>query len=291
MPELPEVETVRMGLAPVLEGRRLVRVQTRRANLRIPFPNNFAGRLEGRRVVALTRRAKYLLARLDSDETLVMHLGMSGRFTVLEKQGKHTPGHIAHEAAEGGGGTGPHDHVVFETDKGARIVYTDARRFGLMTLAETASLPEHRLFRGLGPEPLDSSFNATRLGATIKGRRTSIKAALLDQGVVAGIGNIYACEALFRAHISPKKLAGRLTGAQTKELVPAIKSVLRAAIQAGGSSLRDYHKADGELGTFQHHFLVYGREGKPCPSKACSGTIQRITQGGRSTFYCPSCQK
>jgi len=290
MPELPEVETVRRGLQPVLEGHRITRVQTRRGNLRIPFPDGFGQRLTGRRVAHLRRRAKYLLADLDSGETLVIHLGMSGRLTIY-KSGKALPLDGAEgESVAAEEGHGPHDHVVLETDAPARIVYTDHRRFGLMTILETAAIMDDKLFKGLGPEPLDKAFTPAVLGAALTGKKTSIKAALLDQRVVAGIGNIYACEALWRAGISPRRLASTIPGARAGKLVPAIKKVLEDAIEAGGSTLRDYAKADGSLGYFQHHFRVYDREGARCPRRGCTGTIRRIVQTGRSTFYCPKCQ-
>jgi len=276
MPELPEVETVRLGLAAALEGRRLKRVEARRGDLRKPFPERFAARLAGRSVLSLRRRAKYLLLDLDHGETLIMHMGMSGRFTI----------HARNAPASG---SGKHDHVLFETDEGVRIVFTDHRRFGLMTLAPTEELDAHPLFEGVGPEPLDDDFTPAVLSAALKGKRTPIKAALLDQRVVAGLGNIYVCEALFRARISPKRLAASVAGARAARLVPAIKAVLNEAIAAGGSSLRDYAKADGELGYFQHRFRVYGREKKPCP--VCGKPIRRIVQAGRSTFFCAHCQK
>ena len=291
MPELPEVETVRLGLVPALEGHIFARVNAKRADLRIAFPENFARRLTGRRVLTLSRRAKYLLAHLDNGQTLIVHLGMSGRLTIHGPDAAIKPGGFHHKTADDGSGDGKHDHVVFETDEGTRIVFTDHRRFGLMTIADTGALSSHALFAGLGPEPLDEAFTPTFLSATLKGKRTPIKSALLDQRVVAGLGNIYVCEALFRARISPKRLAASVAGERAKRLVPAIKKVLEAAIKAGGSSLRDYAKADGELGYFQHHFAVYDREGKPCPAKDCRGKIKRIVQSGRSTYYCPSCQK
>ena len=287
MPELPEVETVCRGLAPALEGHVLVKVEARRAGLRIPFPKNFVARLTGRRVIALRRRAKYILAALDSGETLVIHLGMSGRMAVLAGGGLQTLGQYVHDAAASE--PGKHDHVLFETDAPARIVFTDHRRFGLMTLIATDALEGDKLFAGLGVEPLSNGFHADYLAAALKGKKTPIKSALLDQRVIAGIGNIYACEALFRARISPKRLAGKVSAAGIAALTVAIKAVLRDAIAAGGSSLRDYKQADGNLGNFQHRFEVYGREGEPCPS--CKGTIKRIVQAGRSTFYCPKCQK
>ena len=273
MPELPEVETVRMGLLPVLEGHKFVKVETKRGDLRVPFPKDFSTRLTGRRVRRLWRRAKYLLAELDRGETLVIHLGMSGRISLH------------------GDGLGKHDHVVMETDAPARIVFTDHRRFGLMTLIDTAKIDTDKLFNGLGVEPLSDAFDAAYLARALKGKKTPIKSALLDQRVISGIGNIYACEALFRAGISPKRLAAKVPKAAVAPLVAAIKTVLKEAIKAGGSSLRDYKKADGELGTFQHHFAVYDRADEPCPNKSCGGKIKRIVQRGRSTFYCPKCQK
>jgi formamidopyrimidine-DNA glycosylase len=242
-------------------------------------------------VLGIRRRAKYLLLDLDSGETLIVHLGMSGRLTIHGAKAKAKPGAFHYKAAEDGSGEGKHDHVVFETEEGTRIVFTDHRRFGLMALAETTQLECDKLFEGLGPEPLEDAFTPAVLSAKLKGKRTPIKAALLDQRVVAGLGNIYVCEALFRAHISPKRLARTVAGERAKRLVPAIKSVLREAIKAGGSSLRDYARADGELGYFQHHFAVYDREGAPCPGRDCKGKIKRIVQSGRSTFYCPSCQR
>ncbi|HEX9809720.1 MAG TPA: bifunctional DNA-formamidopyrimidine glycosylase/DNA-(apurinic or apyrimidinic site) lyase [Alphaproteobacteria bacterium] len=285
MPELPEVETVRLGLAPVLEGRRILRVEARRGDLRVPFPERFAERLEGRRVQRLTRRAKYLLAGFDDGgEMLLMHLGMSGRMVV-----------------DGAGGIGgwrapvAHDHVVIETDAGTRITFNDARRFGLMTLIAPGDVPAHPLLRGLGPEPLGDGFTAPALEAALAGRSASIKAALLDQRIVAGLGNIYACESLFRAGLSPRRRAGTVRGARARRLVAAIREVLAEAIAAGGSSLRDHVRPSGELGYFQHRFAVYGREGAGCPGCRCDpargGGVRRIVQAGRSTFYCPVRQR
>ncbi len=291
MPELPEVETVRRGLAPALEGRTLARVDARRADLRVPFPRAFAKRLTGRKVVHLRRRAKYLLADLDGGETLIMHLGMSGRFTVYDRRGHaFTPAEFMLEAVDSEAGTGTHDHVVFETDKGVRVVYTDHRRFGLMLLAKTADLDKHKLFKGLGPEPMGDGLTAEILAAALRGKKTSIKAALLDQRVIAGLGNIYVCEALHGARISPKRFAGTVSADRVRTLVSEIKRVLAEAIEAGGSTLRDYARTDGELGYFQHRFAVYDREGEPCPRRD-GGTIRRIVQSGRSTFYCPKCQR
>jgi len=293
MPELPEVETVRRGLEPILVGNEFARVEQRRKDLRFPLPKHFSERLKGRKVEALDRRAKYLLARLDDGEVLVMHLGMTGRFSIDRANGEaEKPGHFAHPQAE----APKHEHIVFHLGDGATIRYSDARRFGLMDLVRGDALASHALFKGLGVEPLSGAFTAEWLAARLKGKTTSIKAALIDQRLIAGLGNIYACEALFRAGVSPKKLAGTLatkTGKpteKTKALVDSVKAVLEDAIRAGGSSLRDYKRADGSLGEFQLRFKVYGREGKPCARKGCGGTVRRIVQGGRSTFYCPTCQ-
>jgi formamidopyrimidine-DNA glycosylase len=291
MPELPEVETVKMGLAPVLEHHKFTHVETRRRDLRVPFPPNFSKRLEGRTVQRLWRRAKYLLADLDSGETLVVHLGMSGRMSVYAEGKERKLGQYVYEEAPADAGRRNHDHVVFETDAPARIVFTDHRRFGLMTIVATAALEQNRLFKGLGIEPLSEAFNAEWLLRSLKGKRTPIKSALLDQRVIAGLGNIYVCEALYRAHISPMRLAARVSAKHAPVLVAAIKAVLSDAIRAGGSSLRDYAKADGALGEFQHHFAVYDRAGMPCATTDCRGKVKRIVQAGRSTFYCPSCQR
>ena len=290
MPELPEVETVRLGLEPVLAGHRIVHAETRRGDLRVSFPKNFARRLSGRRVKDLWRRAKYLLADLDSGETLVIHLGMSGRLSVYAESRGCRLGQYVYDPATAEAGHCKHDHVVIETDAPSRIVFTDPRRFGLMLLIETDALGEHPLFHGLGVEPLSDDFGAAFLRRALKGKKTPIKSALLDQRVIAGIGNIYACEALFRARISPKRLAKNVRAASMTPLVAAIKSVLREAVKAGGSSLRDHKRVDGELGNFQHQFAVYGREGHSCPGQ-CGGAIKRIVQSGRSTFYCPKCQR
>lgn len=290
MPELPEVETVRLGLQPALEGHRITHAQARRAGLRIPFPPHFAERLTGQCVKRIARRAKYLLAELSGGETLVIHLGMSGRMSVYAEGAERKLGQYVYAPPPSGAGSGRHDHVVLETDAPARIVFTDHRRFGLMTLVKTAELNRHKLFEGLGPEPLGEDFDAAYLAAALKGKKTPIKSALLDQRVVAGLGNIYVCEALFRSAISPRRQAAKI-GTRTAALVTAIKAVLKDAIAAGGSTLRDHAQATGDPGNFQHHFLVYGREGKPCPEKNCGGTVKRIVQAGRSTFYCPKCQK
>ncbi|MDB5734013.1 MAG: Formamidopyrimidine-DNA glycosylase [Alphaproteobacteria bacterium] len=289
MPELPEVETVRLGLLPVLEGHTLTQVETRRGDLRVPFPRDFAARMRGRKVKKLWRRAKYLLADLDSGETLVIHLGMSGRMSVFVEGKARRIGSYVYDKAPEGAGTGKHDHVVFDTDAPARIIFNDHRRFGLMTLVETAHLQTDKLFKDIGIEPLSPGFNTAHLMTSLDGKKTPIKSALLDQRVVAGLGNIYVCEALFRAKISPKRLAGSITKERIGPLVTAIKKVLKDAIAAGGSTLRDHAQATGDPGNFQHRFLVYGREGLPCKLD-CPGTVKRIVQAGRSTFYCPKCQ-
>jgi formamidopyrimidine-DNA glycosylase len=289
MPELPEVETVRLGLLPVLEGHVLTDVETRRGDLRLPFPKDFVGRTRGRKVKMLRRRAKYLLADLDSGETLVIHLGMSGRMSVYAGGKQRRIGSYVYDKAPEGAGTGKHDHVVFETDAPARIVFNDHRRFGLMALVNTERLEEDKLFKDIGVEPLSEKFNTAHLAERLSGKKTPIKSALLDQRLVAGLGNIYVCEALFRAGISPKNFAGSIKRDRLPALVSAIKKVLKDAIAAGGSTLRDHAQATGDPGNFQHHFLVYGREGKLCKNK-CPGTVKRIVQSGRSTFYCPKCQ-
>jgi formamidopyrimidine-DNA glycosylase len=289
MPELPEVETVRLGLAPAMEGYTLTGVETRRGDLRVPFPKNFATRLKGRKVRHLRRRAKYILADLDSGETLVIHLGMSGRMSVYAQGARRKLGNYVYDTAPDGAGDGKHDHVVFETDAPARIVFNDHRRFGLMDLVNTQHLEEDKLFKDIGIEPLSDGFTTDYLAKALEGKKTPIKSALLDQRVVAGLGNIYVCEALFRAGISPKRLAGSVKREKIAILAAAIRKVLKDAIAAGGSTLRDHAQATGDPGNFQHHFLVYGREGKPCKNK-CPGTVKRIVQAGRSTFYCPKCQ-
>lgn len=278
MPELPEVETARQGLMSVLEGRVLTRVLARRPDLRVPLPKGFAKRLTGRRVEKLTRRAKYILAHLDGGEILLMHLGMSGRFSVFE------PGRAP-------AAFGAHDHVVFDTDKGARVIYTDHRRFGLMTMFDADKTCEHKLLAGLGPEPLSEAFSAKMLLDALAGKRTPIKSALLDQRLVAGLGNIYVCEALYRARISPERSAASITRDNARRLVPAVKRILEEAIKAGGSTLRDHKQTNGELGYFQHRFSVYDREDEPCGTAGCKGLVKRIVQAGRSTFFCAKCQR
>jgi formamidopyrimidine-DNA glycosylase len=289
MPELPEVETVRGGLAPVLEGHRLARVEARRPDLRFPLPENFVQQLTGATVVSLKRRAKYLLARLDREDTLVMHLGMSGRFEITRPDGEdpERPGRF-HYAPDP---DPKHAHVVFETEAGARVTYYDPRRFGYMSLVNTATLSLHPWFAGLGPEPLSDAFDAARLKLAFKERRQGPKTLLLDQRVVAGLGNIYVCEALHRSRISPFRPAGRISEPRLARLAVAVREVLTEAIAAGGSTLRDFAQTDGALGYFQHSFRVYDREGRPCVNEGCSGTIHRKVQGGRSTFYCPVCQR
>ena len=331
MPELPEVETVRRGLAPVMEGARILRVEARRPDLRVPFPPDFTARLEGQTITGLGRRAKYLTADLGSGDVLLMHLGMSGSFRVSREDEKTQPGAFHHlkPAAPA------HDHVVFHLSSGATVTFNDPRRFGLMLIVPRSELAGHPLMREVGPEPLGNAFDASLLAAACAGKKTSLKAALLDQAVVAGLGNIYVCEALHRAQLSPRRRAstiatrtrrpgtagvppafphplrtgkgregerqqraGRLRSQDTAvpnmravALVEAIKAVLLDAIEAGGSSLRDHRQTNGELGYFQHRFRVYDREGEPCVTKGCGGVVKRIVQNGRSTFFCPVCQK
>ncbi len=283
MPELPEVETVRRGLLPVMEGARILSARVNRPDLRWPFPPNMAERLTGARVERLERRSKYLLAALDTGETLLVHLGMSGRILVSGDP----LGHFvhAHPAPE------KHDHVVFDLEGGARVTFNDPRRFGAMDLMNSVDREAHPLLKALGPEPLGNHFHEDHLVAALEGRGMPIKSALLDQKIVAGLGNIYVCEALFRTGIHPARKAGRISRRRRAALVPAIRSVLTEAIAAGGSSLRDYRQADGELGYFQHAFDVYGREGAPCRRPGCDGTVKRLVQSGRSSFYCNRCQR
>jgi len=289
MPELPEVETVRRGLAPVLEGAMIERVDLRRGDLRFPFPPKFRERIAGRRVTRLLRRAKYLIAELDSGEELVMHLGMSGSFRIAAEDPIGEPYYPR-------GRDPKHDHVIFHLKGGATVTYNDPRRFGFMLLLQRGERDKHPLFAHLGAEPLDPRFNAKKLGAALDGRKTPLKAALLDQTTIAGLGNIYVCEALHRAGLSPMRPAGELDSAKggaraLERLAGAIRDVLNEAVDAGGSSLRDHRQTDGSLGYFQHSFRVYDREGAACPTRGCKGTVERVTQGGRSTFYCPACQK
>jgi formamidopyrimidine-DNA glycosylase len=276
MPELPEVETVCSGLAKVLPGHTISAVTMNRADMRIPFPATL-GKIASSKITAIDRRAKYVLIRLSDGQTLILHLGMSGRLLIHDDNKKYTPG--------------KHDHLVLQMDNGTSIVFNDPRRFGLVDLAETERLEQHRLFAHLGPEPLEKGFTAAYLLEKIKSKKVAIKLAIMDQQVVVGVGNIYASEALFAAGIDPQCAANKVKPAAIKELVAAIKDVLKKAIKAGGSSLRDYVQTDGELGYFQHHFAVYDREGQKCRDCTCllkkTGGVQRITQGGRSTFYCP----
>jgi formamidopyrimidine-DNA glycosylase len=287
MPELPEVETVRRGLEPVLAGARLARVEARRPDLRFPLPANFVQVLTGATITGLTRRAKYLLGALDREDTLVMHLGMSGRFEIARPEGVERPGEFLYAADP----DPKHAHIVFETEAGARVTYYDPRRFGYMALVNTATLHLHPWFAGLGPEPLSEQYDAARLRAAFKDRRQGPKTLLLDQRIVAGLGNIYVCEALNRARISPFRASGGISRPRLEALGTEIRAVLNEAIAAGGSTLRDYAQANGALGYFQHRFRVYDREGEPCLNDGCGGVIARKVQAGRSTFYCPTCQR
>jgi len=301
MPELPEVETVRRGLQPVMEGFSIVKAEARRKDLRFPFQKDFVARLQGQTVTGLGRRAKYLMADLGSGDVLLMHLGMSGSFRVIKDQEQETPGKFRHPRSQ----DRAHDHVMFQMSSGAAVIFNDPRRFGYMKIIARDALEQEPLLRGLGPEPLGNAFDAAMLAQACANKKTSLKAALLDQRVVAGLGNIYVCEALYRAQLSPRRLAATLAtkaeprkgiagGEPTdhaKRLVTAIHAVLNQAIKAGGSSLRDHRQTSGELGYFQHSFQVYDREGEKCQTAGCSGVVRRFTQNGRSTFWCPKCQK
>jgi formamidopyrimidine-DNA glycosylase len=288
MPELPEVETVCRGLRPALEGRALARVDQRRPDLRFPFPENFVRRLEGNTVRAVERRAKYILIRLGDGWTWLVHLGMSGRFTVTPG-GRASSGQAGHNS--GWALAEKHDHVLVETSDGGRLVFNDARRFGFMDLIPPGGEAENPFLASLGPEPMSDAFDAAYLAAALRTKKTPIKSALLDQRVVAGLGNIYVCEALWRADISPRRSAHTIPGARAVRLVPAIKAVLGEAIEAGGSSIRDYVQASGELGYFQHRWDAYDREGEPCRKPGCLGIVRRIVQSGRSSFFCPTHQR
>jgi formamidopyrimidine-DNA glycosylase len=290
MPELPEVETVRRGLAKVMEGRSLRHVHVGRPDLRIPFPERFAERLTGRVVRRLRRRAKYLLVDCDDGTVLIVHLGMSGRMVIdssLAAPGTsaYVPGNFALKS------NGQHEHVVFDLDDGTTIRFSDPRRFGLMTLTTAKDLARHPLIAHLGPEPTGEEFDGVRLGALLEGKRTPIKAAMLDQRIVAGLGNIYVCESLFASGISPRRMAATVQGDRVARLARAVREVLAEAIAAGGSTLRDHVTPNGEIGYFQHRFKVYDREGKPCPGCDCGGGVRRIVQSGRSTFYCQKRQR
>jgi formamidopyrimidine-DNA glycosylase len=293
MPELPEVETVRRGLVPVMEGARFTKVEAHRGDLRWPLPKDFRERLEGKTVIGLGRRGKYLLADLSSGDVLLMHLGMSGSFRVFHGGGESAPGKYHHERSR----HVAHDHIVFHMSNGAVATFNDPRRFGSMKIVARAKIDEEPLLRAMGPEPLGNEFDAAMLARACRGKKTSLKAALSDQRVVAGLGNIYVCEALHRARLSPKRRASTIatrTGApreHAKRLVEGIRAVLNDAIKAGGSSLRDHRRTNGEIGLFQHNFRVYDREGRPCPTPGCRGKIKRIVQTGRSTFFCPVCQR
>jgi formamidopyrimidine-DNA glycosylase len=293
MPELPEVETVRRGLEPAMVGARFSKVDQRRPDLRFALPERFVERLQGRRVVALGRRAKYLVADLDDANLLIMHLGMSGSFRIEMCAGSDKPGKFHQPRSE----AALHDHVVFDMSNGARIIYNDPRRFGFMLILPRPEFNSHPFFAGMGIEPLGNELGGALLARLFAGKAAPLKAALLDQRLIAGLGNIYVCEALHRAGLSPRRAAGTLArrnGAPTEHahrLAEVIPQVLNEAIEAGGSSLRDHRQTDGTLGYFQHRFRVYDREGEPCPTPECSGTIRRIVQAGRSTFFCRVCQR
>ncbi len=281
MPELPEVETVRRGLIPAMQGRVIERVELRRADLRFPFPDDFSQRLQGVKIERLDRRAKFLMVELSSGELLTMHLGMTGRFSI-EGEGFDI---FAHAIA----GNPKHDHVVFHLEDNLKVTFNDPRRFGFMELYRAGEAEKSKRFSELGPEPLSNHFSAAHLNEVLQKKSSPIKSALLDQRVVAGLGNIYVCEALFRAGISPTRISSTIKGKRAEKLAPIVKDVISEAIEAGGSSISDFAQTDGKLGYFQHNFLVYGRENEPC--KVCDKPVQRISQSGRSTFFCASCQK
>ena len=297
MPELPEVETVKRGLEPILLGQVIIAVELRRTNLRFPFPERFVEKLTGAKVLSLARRAKYILIDLDNNHTLISHLGMTGRFTALKPEGGGTNlGEFYFEPAANPNADGPHDHVVFTLGNGIRMIYSDPRRFGMMDLWHTHELINHRLLRGIGVEPLGNELNAEYLTEKFRNKKAPLKAALLDQRIIAGLGNIYVCEALHRARLSPKRKAGTLVKAKSHDkrlddLLRHIKDILNEAIFAGGSTLQNFVGADGEKGAYQQRFSAYDREGEKCSNEGCDGYIKRITQAGRSTFYCPTCQK
>ncbi len=287
MPELPEVETVRRGLTPAMAGRRITRCRLNRPDLRFPFPARMVERLEGQRVVQIDRRSKYLLVRLDGGESLLAHLGMSGRFSIEAEDGARQPGDFVHAPPA----NPVHDHVILELEGGVTIRYNDPRRFGFMDLFETGREADVRFLSVLGPEPNSNEFSSAYLSAALAGRATPIKTALLDQSIVSGLGNIYVCEALFRAGISPRRKAASIAGKRADRLTPHIRDVINEAIESGGSTLRDFATADGALGYFQHRFQVYGRENEACFTSGCNGRIKRLVQSGRSSFYCSQCQR
>lgn len=296
MPELPEVETVRRGLAPVMEGARIKRLELRRGDLRFPLPAGLAEKVEGQKIAGLARRAKYLLIDLENGMTVLSHLGMSGSFRIEEGLASATPGEFHHPRSK----DEKHDHVIFHLERESgpvRVIYNDPRRFGFMDLFARAEMEAHGAFAGLGPEPVGNALDADYLARRFQGKAQPLKSALLDQKVIAGLGNIYVCEALWRAHLSPMRAAGSLVtkagkpGSRLPALVDAIRAVIADAIEAGGSSLRDHIQTDGSLGYFQHSFAVYDREGEACRTPGCGGTVERKVQAGRSTFYCPKCQR
>lgn len=297
MPELPEVETVRRGLEPALTGRVIRSVRLNRPDLRFPFPPSLSKVLAGQAVRSVRRRAKYLLVEMADGHILVVHLGMTGRFTIWQGNTSATNlGEFYYLEQAEHHGNGTHDHMVIDLDDGARIVYTDPRRFGFVDLIEPNGLATNRFLAGLGVEPLGNQLDAVYLNNALAGRKTPLKAALLDQKIIAGLGNIYVCEALYRAGLSPKRLSGTISGSRKPSqkvelLVRSVRNVLSEAIEAGGSTLRDYAHTDGSSGSFQQRFDVYDREGEPCCTPKCTSTIKRIVQSGRSSFYCPTCQR
>ena len=290
MPELPEVETVKRGLEPILMGRMITRVELRRANLRFAFPDGFVGALEGSQVLSLSRRAKYIVINFDKDLSLIVHLGMTGRFTAISASGQNNLGEFYFATGSGHAADGPHDHVVLHLDNGTKLIYNDPRRFGMMDLATSSALHEHRLLKDIGVEPLGNALSAAYVAEKFKGKSAPLKAALLDQRIIAGLGNIYVCEALHRAKLSPTRKAGTLKPGDKRldELIRHIRDILNEAILSGGSTLQDFQGTGGEKGSYQQRFLAYDREGEDC---SCGGKIKRIVQSGRSTFYCSSCQK
>jgi formamidopyrimidine-DNA glycosylase len=297
MPELPEVETVRRGLQPVMEGAWMTKVETRRPDLRFPLPPRMNAKLSGRRVEALGRRAKYLITHFEGGPVLICHLGMSGSFRIESEAGADTPGEFRYARSK----DQAHDHVVFHMagDDGtrARVVFNDPRRFGFMLLSDEASWREHPMIAGLGVEPTGNTLDGRTISDLFRGKAAPLKAALSDQRLIAGLGNIYVCEALWRAKLSPKRAGGTIAGkpgrttVRADALAEAVRAVIADAVRAGGSSLRDYMHTDGSLGYFQKSFAVYDREGEPCLRKGCKGVVQRIVQSGRSTFFCPACQR